>query len=195
MFSAGNLGATGVKPFIQPHPTDPDRTIQFICLEGNEAGTYFRGQAALAKGRAEVAIPEEWQLVTEADGITVQVTAIGRSSGNRIASTGVTVSATTRLARVGTIALPSLGSCAPGWASTFGGLPGVDNAVQSLTVFDDGGGPALYVGGNFTVAGGVVANRIARWDGSSWTPLGSGMNGPVQALAVFDDGGGAALYA
>jgi hypothetical protein len=31
-------------------------------------------------------------------------------------------------------------------------------------------------GGRFTVAGGVSANCIARWDGTSWSALGSGMN-------------------
>jgi hypothetical protein len=70
----------------------------------------------------------------------------------------------------------------------------------SLAVFDDGSGPALYAGGDFTTAGGVAANGIAKWDGSSWSPLGSGLawpsgDRPVYALAVFDDGGGAALYA
>jgi len=77
VFSSGNLGATGIKPFIQPHPTDPARNIQFICLEGNESGTYFRGTAKLAAGRTEIPIPKEWKLVTEADGITVQVTPVG----------------------------------------------------------------------------------------------------------------------
>jgi hypothetical protein len=38
-------------------------------------------------------------------------------------------------------------------------------------------------------------NRIGRWDGTSWTPLGSGMNQLVDALVVFDDGTGPALYA
>jgi hypothetical protein len=34
----------------------------------------------------------------------------------------------------------------------------------------------------------VTANRIARWDGLKWSPLGSGMNGPVYALAVLPNG-------
>jgi hypothetical protein len=46
-------------------------------LEGNESGTYFRGKARLANGRAEIAIPEEWRLVTAREGITVQVTPVG----------------------------------------------------------------------------------------------------------------------
>jgi len=38
-------------------------------------------------------------------------------------------------------------------------------------------GNDLYVGGDFTMAGGVVANRIAKWDGSRWWALGDGISG------------------
>jgi hypothetical protein len=48
----------------------------------------------------------------------------------------------------------------------------------------------LIVGGNFTNAGGVSANHIARWDGSNWYPLGLGINAKVWALASF----GGSLY-
>jgi hypothetical protein len=41
----------------------------------------------------------------------------------------------------------------------------------------------------------VAASNVARWDGASWSPLGSGTNSFVYALTVYDDGGGAALYA
>jgi hypothetical protein len=44
----------------------------------------------------------------------------------------------------------------------------------------------LIVSGNFTTAGGSAANRIAAWDGTGWSALGSGMNGIVRALTVFD---------
>lgn len=44
----------------------------------------------------------------------------------------------------------------------------------------------LIAGGWFTTAGGVTANRIASWDGSSWSPLGSGMNDVVSALKVYN---------
>ena len=40
-------------------------------------------------------------------------------------------------------------------------------------------------------AGGVAANYIAAWDGSSWSALGSGMDDDVSALAVS----GSTLYA
>jgi hypothetical protein len=67
--------------------------------------------------------------------------------------------------------------------------------VLALTTFDDGNGSALYAGGDFTSAGGVPANYVAKWDGSSWSALGSGMNSTVKALVVLDDGSGPALYA
>ena len=34
--------------------------------------------------------------------------------------------------------------------------------------------------------GGVSVNHIARWNGTSWQPLGTGLNSTVRALAVFD---------
>ena len=76
---------------------------------------------------------------------------------------------------------------------------GMDLGVWALAVFDDGSGPALYAGGNFYTAGGVAASKIAKWDGVTWSPLGSGMANAdglgVHDLAVFDDGSGPALYA
>ena len=46
-------------------------------------------------------------------------------------------------------------------------------------------GTDLYAGGYFTNAGGVAANRVAKWDSASgtWTNLGSGMDYEVGALA------------
>src|ERR1051326_3615112 len=66
------------------------------------------------------------------------------------------------------------------WIS-LGGLNGAGAAVYASVA--DGLGN-VYIGGGFTVIGDVVANYIARWDGSAWRALGSGMNSPVRALAV-----------
>jgi hypothetical protein len=57
-----------------------------------------------------------------------------------------------------------------------------NDAVYALVEFDGD----LIAGGDFTVAGSVIANYIARWDGSNWYPLDTGMNGSVYALTVFD---------
>ncbi len=74
VFSNGDFGGSGAKYFVQPHPEDPAVNVRFVCLEGNESGTYFRGTARLVGGLAEIEIPQEWMLVSEAVGITVQVT-------------------------------------------------------------------------------------------------------------------------
>jgi trimeric autotransporter adhesin len=79
---------------------------------------------------------------------------------------------------------------------------GLSATGGSFAVWDDqsGAGPALYVSGLFSTAGGVPANTIARWDGQNWQALGSEIvqaSSYVGKLAVFDDGGaaGPALYA
>ena len=83
------------------------------------------------------------------------------------------------------------------WASVGTGLGPAQ--VEALCVFDDGSGPALFAAGIFSTAGGALANNIAKWDGNSWWPLGSGVTGGsnprVSALAAYDDGSGPALYA
>lgn len=95
----------------------------------------------------------------------------------------------------GTITIAPSSSCNHEWLPVIGGEPGMNAPVRAYTVFDDGNGPALYAGGEFTAASGIAANHIARWDGVSWQALGAGIDGTVLALASFDDGNGAALYA
>jgi hypothetical protein len=80
------------------------------------------------------------------------------------------------------------------WSPRFG-ANGCDDIVSAMTVFDPGTGTSLYAGGHFTHAGGTPANHIARWNGASWSALGSGTNDIVFAVAAFDDGTGPAIYA
>jgi hypothetical protein len=69
-------------------------------------------------------------------------------------------------------------------------IPGVNGNVNAVTVYDDGTGPALYAGGVFFTAGGVFASNIAKWNGTQWAPLGSGVGGPydnlVRGLTIFN---------
>jgi hypothetical protein len=90
----------------------------------------------------------------------------------------------------GSAALAST-TCQPTWVATFVGNAALSNDVFALTIFDDGTGPALYAGGDFVSAGSQTVNRVAKWDGATWTPLGSGLNNTVRAFAVFEG----ALYA
>ena len=73
----GTMAVTGLKLFTQPHPQDAGKEVRFVCLEGNESGTYFRGSSKLVGGQAIIDVPEDFRLVTEADGMTVQVTPVG----------------------------------------------------------------------------------------------------------------------
>jgi hypothetical protein len=74
------------------------------------------------------------------------------------------------------------------WVSLNPSMPGADSDVYAIAV--DGSG-SVYVGGDFTVIGTVVANSIAKWNGSAWSALGAGMDSDVYALAVS----GTTLYA
>jgi hypothetical protein len=74
------------------------------------------------------------------------------------------------------------------WDGRFTTL-GTDGAVYALVV---GEGGDLYIGGGFTTVGGVSASNVARWDGSTWSPLGSGTGDEVWTLALDGDGN---LYA
>ena len=56
--------------------------------------------------------------------------------------------------------------------SRLGASENLDSAVEALTVFDDGKGPALYAGGEFATAGGAEVNCVARWNGTTWSALG-----------------------
>jgi hypothetical protein len=57
--------------------------------------------------------------------------------------------------------------------------------VDALCVYNGN----LYAGGIFTTAGGVSASKIAMWNDSIWSPLGTGVTssgGTVKAMAVFN---------
>lgn len=70
----GDLQVTGMKNFVQDHPTDPTKQIVYTALEGGEAGTYTCGTALLQSGKALIELPEHFSLVTEQAGLTIQLT-------------------------------------------------------------------------------------------------------------------------
>ena len=87
------------------------------------------------------------------------------------------------------------------WVAVGGGM-NTGGDVLALHAFDDGGGVALYAAGEFTIAGGQAASRIARWKDGAWSALGSGTSARVTTLASTGPGlagqliaGGDFLYA
>ena len=67
----------GTKNFAMADPTDPKKAIYYAALEGPEAGTYYRGTAKTVDGRVVIDLPSYFSKVTEAKGITVQLTPSG----------------------------------------------------------------------------------------------------------------------
>ncbi|MBL8860406.1 MAG: hypothetical protein JNK02_00195 [Planctomycetes bacterium] len=66
---------------------------------------------------------------------------------------------------------------------------------RDLVVHDDGSGPALYAGGSFTAIGGITAYHVARWDGTTWAPVGAGIGQDVVSLVSVGSGPSARLHA
>jgi hypothetical protein len=64
------------KPFIIPHPLDPERNLVHCCIEGPESGVYYRGEARLSDGVATVELPPYFEALTRPEGRTVQLTPI-----------------------------------------------------------------------------------------------------------------------
>ena len=151
---------------------------------GGSAATNTEGAFRLA-----IDVPRETRemTVTVVHGSGVQATSASRA---------LTVPGNGTTLEVGTLQLAEAAACAPAWLPTFGPRPGFYYRGEALAVYDDGAGPALYVGGYLQDAGGVIVDGIARWDGTHWSSPGGGVSGDVQALQVFDDGLGAgpALY-
>ena len=87
-FANGIMGS-GTKSFIEPHPTDASKAIRYVSLEGNEAGTYFRGRGKFQRGLARIAVPEDFRLVTDPDGLTVQITPIGEMASYAVIRAGL----------------------------------------------------------------------------------------------------------
>jgi hypothetical protein len=79
------------------------------------------------------------------------------------------------------------------WSALGSGASGgnSDCVVTSLALDKDGN---VYAGGNFTTAGGLSANDIAKWNGNTWEALGAGISGGspdgtlVSSLVVDNDG-------
>jgi hypothetical protein len=66
--------------------------------------------------------------------------------------------------------------------------------IESMAVYDDGSGPALFVGGYEFHAPGQPLGNVSKWDGQQWTTVGPRYDGRCTSLCVFDDGSGPGLY-
>ena len=86
VFASGNFAATGTKAFVEPHPLSAGKAIVYVALEGPEAGTYFRGRGSLHGGTGVISVPESFRMVSDDDGLTVQITPIGQAASVAVVS-------------------------------------------------------------------------------------------------------------
>ncbi len=84
-------------------------------------------------------------------------------------------------------------NCVARWNGTAWSALGV--GVDALAPFGSNvqavvqlGNGDLVVAGNFAAVSGTPAANIARWNGSTWSALGTGINGGVRALCVLPNG-------
>jgi hypothetical protein len=74
------------------------------------------------------------------------------------------------------------------------------NSIWDLQVHDDGSGEALYIGGNYLdLSGNPALDHIARWDGTTYSPVGGTIGGAVPLIVLdllsADIGNGSRLFA
>ena len=72
--SALNSAISSKKSFDIPHPTKEGHRLRHICLEGPEAGVYFRGRVTNKK---EIILPDYWKGLVDWTTITVNLTPVG----------------------------------------------------------------------------------------------------------------------
>jgi hypothetical protein len=77
VFISGNFEASGTKSFVEPMAGDATKMINYVSLEGPEAGTYFRGKGRFVRGMASIDVPDHFREVTDPASLSVQITPIG----------------------------------------------------------------------------------------------------------------------
>ncbi|MGA9771168.1 MAG: hypothetical protein WBV94_19195 [Blastocatellia bacterium] len=73
------------------------------------------------------------------------------------------------------------------WSDVGGGVELCPSICYGAVYALEAKGDDIYAGGAFTSIDGVKANGIARYDGTKWHALGSGVDGRVQAIAFKDN--------
>ncbi len=174
--------------FISPYSwtslsSGTDRSVYSLAVDGSQ-NLYAGGFFALAGGISADYIAK-WNGTTwstlGSDHLNGAVLGLAvDSSGNNLYAGGqfTTIGSTTfnRVAKWN-------GSSWSTLADGLSGIAGASGSVEDL-ILDSSNN--VYIGGGFSSAGGGPANNIAKWDGSNWSALGSGMDDNVASM-VYDN--------
>ena len=134
------------------------------------AGGSFTNIGGVAAGRVAKWDGSNWSNIGDAD-----------SQVRALAYDGTFIWAGGTFTNIGGVFSPGLAvhEINSGWFG-IGAVSGGGQVVSTL-VWD---GTYLYIGGNFTSVGGVSATNIARFNWSTYSPLGNGVNGTVNTIAL-----------
>ncbi|MGY3089508.1 hypothetical protein ACVWYF_002556 [Hymenobacter sp. UYAg731] len=169
-------------------PNGVDRPVSVVVQAG--ANTYVGGDFSIAGDVAAIRVAKwngtAWSSLGtgSANGVNGTVKTMAVTSTGEVYVGGVFTQAggllANRVAKWNGTAWSSLGT---------GSANGVNFTVNALAVASSGD---VYVGGEFTQAGGVPAGRVAKWNGTAWSSLdtgsANGVNGTVKTLAVAGNG-------
>lgn len=155
-------------------------SVTSIAIDGSGnvyAGGFFTSAGGVPASNIAKWNGSEWSALGTGSNNTVKAMAID-GSGNLYAGGDFTTAGgvtALRIAKWDGSAWSALGTGIGGFGAQ-GGSP----SVRVIAI----NGSNVYVGGAFTTAGGVTSNRIAKWNGTAWSALGSGINGIVHGIAI-----------
>lgn len=73
-YALGNVTCGGTKEFRIPHPTEAGKDLVHAAVEGPEAAVFYRGEAQLTNGTAEITLPDYFEALTRTEDRTAQLT-------------------------------------------------------------------------------------------------------------------------
>lgn len=86
----------------------------------------------------------------------------------------------------GGVAVNGIARLKNGTWSALGSGPALQSSL-SIGAFDDGSGPAIYVGGYRSGSADSLSTQIAKWDGATWTMLPEALSNPTETLVAVRD--------
>ncbi len=167
---------------ILPRETNDD----VFAIETDGSGVYVAGAFTQIAGIEANGIAywngAEWEALTNEAGVGVEGFVFALAvSGNKVYVGGQFTQAGGHAANGIAVWDPVTRT----WSGLGGGVQGDGSDLPFVSAIKVNGGD-VYVAGSFTKAGGTDARSIARWNGSSWSALGSGVQGTVNALEYFN---------
>jgi hypothetical protein len=83
-YASGTIGSGGAKSFRIPHPLDETKDLVHACIEGPEAGVYYRGESVTESGWATITLPDYFEALTMQENRTVLLTALFEDDAEQI---------------------------------------------------------------------------------------------------------------